>query len=209
MGARAVCVCVVLALLVAAPAQATKLYPHHRPLQQYSLPQLAAWQASAAAHYRTVWRGWWHSHRSLANARHRMPRCAATGVRTPAWVCWYASAARWQQAALARTQARLAAVRAAAARAAAAAWPAHHALWQCISRFEGSPTSVNPNGHYGMLQMHAGWGYGTSYHASDDPAQVQEWAAERAYAASRYSSGFLYGQWFNYDGAAGACLRFA
>ena len=115
-------------------------------------------------------------------------------------------AARLELAAIDR---RLAVLAAAAARArAASAWPAHHLLWICLSRHEGSPTSVNPNGHYGMLQMHAGWGYGTSYHASDDPQIVQEQAAERAYAASGYSSGFLYGQWIDYDGAT-ECLAYA
>lgn len=116
-------------------------------------------------------------------------------------------AARIQLAAIDRRLGRLAAL--ARARAAAAAWPAHDGLWRCISRYEGSPSSVNPNGHYGMLQMHAGWGYGTSDHASDDPQLVQEQAAERAYAASGYSRGFLDGQWFNYDGAAGECLAYA
>lgn len=81
-------------------------------------------------------------------------------------------------------------------------YPPHHKLWLCISRYEGSPTSVNPNGHYGMLQMHAGWGYGTSYHASDDPQYVQEWAAENAWAANHYSYSFLVGQWYAYDGAS-------
>jgi hypothetical protein len=89
-------------------------------------------------------------------------------------------------------------------------FPPHHSLWVCISRYEGSPTSINPNGHYGMLQMHAGWGYGTSYHASDDPQSVQEWAAENGWHANGYpSTSFLYGQWFNWDGAAGECLKYA
>lgn len=89
----------------------------------------------------------------------------------------------------------------------ASGWPPHHQLWVCIGGFEGSPTSVNPNGHYGMLQMHADWGYGTSHHASDDPQIVQEWAAERAYKASHYSYSFLYGQWFEWDNADG-CARY-
>jgi len=91
---------------------------------------------------------------------------------------------------------------------AAAGWPPHHQLWLCIGRYEGSPTAVNPNGHYGMLQMHADWGYGTSPHASDDPQIVQEWAAERAYKASHYAYSFLYGQWFEWDGASGDCARY-
>lgn len=84
-------------------------------------------------------------------------------------------------------------------------WPPHHLLWVCIGRHEGGVHSVNPNGHYGMLQMHANWGYGTSTYASDDSQQVQEWAAERAYRASGYSRSFLFGQWLNYDGAT-ECL---
>lgn len=87
-------------------------------------------------------------------------------------------------------------------------YPPHHALWICIGQFEGSPTSVNPNGHYGMLQMHADWGYGTSHHASDDPQYVQEWAAEKAYRASHYARSFLVDQWLAYDGAWN-CLRYA
>ena len=88
-------------------------------------------------------------------------------------------------------------------------WPAHHSLWVCISRYEGGVHSINPNGHYGMLQMHAGWGYGTSYHASDDSQLVQEQAAERAYAASNYHQSFLWEQWFNYDAAESECLKYA
>ncbi len=74
-------------------------------------------------------------------------------------------------------------------------WPPHHLLWLCISHGEGGIHSINPNGHYGMLQMHADWGYGTSHHASDDSQMVQEWAAEHAYKASGYSQGFLWQQW--------------
>ena len=114
-------------------------------------------------------------------------------------------AARVRVAAIDQRLGRLAALE--RARRAASAWPPHRRLWECISRYEGSPTSVNPNGHYGMLQMHADWGYGTSSHASDDPQIVQEWAAERAYAAANYSSSFLYGQWLNYDAADG-CLAY-
>ena len=81
-------------------------------------------------------------------------------------------------------------------------WPPHHALWLCISHREGGIRSVNPNGHFGMLQMHAGWGYGTSYHASDDSQLVQEWSAERGYRASGFSLRWLYGQW----GADAGCF---
>lgn len=91
-------------------------------------------------------------------------------------------------------------------------FPPHRQLWECISKYEGGVHSVNSNGHYGMLQMHAGWGYGTSYHASDDSQQVQEWAAERAFASSNYNKsygGFLWQQWFYYDAAEGECLQYA
>lgn len=91
----------------------------------------------------------------------------------------------------------------------AAAWPPHHQLWLCISKGEGGVTSVNHNGHYGMLQMSYNWlGY-IRGRASDYSQQVQEWAAERAYRANGYSTAFLYGQWFDYDGRAGACLGYA
>lgn len=87
-------------------------------------------------------------------------------------------------------------------------WPRHHQLWLCISSTEGSPTSINPNGHYGMLQMHADWGYGTSHHASDDSQLVQEQAAERAYASAHYASSFLRDQWFKWDGRYD-CMTYA
>jgi hypothetical protein len=55
------------------------------------------------------------------------------------------------------------------------------------------------NGHYGGLQMHPGWGYGTSYYASDDSQLVQEWSAERGYRASGFSRSWLLGQWYHPD----------
>lgn len=79
----------------------------------------------------------------------------------------------------------------------ARAWPAHHALWLCIHGGEGRWDDKNTggNGHWGGLQMHPGWGYGTSYHASDDSQLVQEQSAERAYVASGYSIHWLWQQW--------------
>jgi len=81
-------------------------------------------------------------------------------------------------------------------------WPAHHRLWLCIHDGEAgwhqASRAVGYNGvplYWGGLQMHAGWGYGTSHHASDDSQLVQEWAAERAYRASGWSSGWLWQQW--------------
>lgn len=91
---------------------------------------------------------------------------------------------------------------------AAAGWPPHHQLWLCIGRHEGSPTSVNPNGHYGMLQMTYNWMGLINGRASDYPQSVQEWAAERGYKANHYSYSFLYGQWFEWDGASGDCARY-
>lgn len=88
-------------------------------------------------------------------------------------------------------------------------FPPHHLLWVCISKYEGGVHSINPNGHYGMLQMHLDWGYGIVGAASNYSQSQQEWAAERGYAASNYSSSFLYGQWFNYDNAESECLRYA
>lgn len=90
-------------------------------------------------------------------------------------------------------------------------FPPHHKLWLCISHFEGGVHSVNPNGHYGMLQMSWNWlGY-IKGAASNYPQPVQEWAAEHAYKDNRYAHSFLYGQWFNYEPAiaAGKCLRYA
>lgn len=55
--------------------------------------------------------------------------------------------------------------------------------------------------------MHEGW-YGLANAGYVSKAQ-QEWTAEHAYASQHYSSSFLYQQWFNWDGAAGVCMRFA
>lgn len=88
-------------------------------------------------------------------------------------------------------------------------FPAHHQLWLCISRYEGGVHSVNPNGHYGMLQMSWNWlGY-IKGAASNYSQLAQEQAAERAYKAYHYARSFLYGQWFNYDHAASECLSYA
>lgn len=95
-------------------------------------------------------------------------------------------------------------------------FPPHHSLWMCI---HGDPNygshygleastwdnkDTGRNGHWGGLQMHPGWGYGTSYHASDDSQLTQEWAAERGYRASGYSHTWLMGQWAHYQ-----CLKYA
>jgi hypothetical protein len=87
----------------------------------------------------------------------------------------------------------------------ASIYPPHHRLWTCIHSHEASSWSaVNPNGHYGGLQMTWGWlGYLNGNPAALTQAQ-QEWAAERAWAASGYSYAFLVSQWYAYD-AAGVC----
>jgi hypothetical protein len=90
------------------------------------------------------------------------------------------------------------------ARLTADRWPPHHALWLCISRFEGGVTSDNGS-HYGMLQMSYDWMGVIKGKASDYPQVVQEWAAEHAWAENHYSASFLYGQWFDYDGAGPTC----
>jgi len=87
-------------------------------------------------------------------------------------------------------------------------WPPHHLLWLCISHFEGGVHSINPNGHYGMLQMTYSWLGFIRGRASDYSQRIQEWAAEKAYQHNGYSISFLYGQWFNWDGASGACLKY-
>lgn len=105
------------------------------------------------------------------------------------------------------------------ARIVAAEWPPHHSLWLCIHgdpryRVGGgggeagswSDRDTGGNGHWGGLQMHPGWGYGTSYYASDDSELVQEWAAENGYRANGYSRGWLIGQWGQ---TIGPCWRYA
>lgn len=88
-------------------------------------------------------------------------------------------------------------------------YPPHHRLWACIARPESGGNPQATNGRYrGYLQLHYGWGYGSSYDAAQDSQTSQEWAAERAYRASGFSRSFLAGQWLNYDGAWG-CLAYA
>ena len=85
-----------------------------------------------------------------------------------------------------------------AVRYAEAGFPPHHTLWMCLLQHEGGywgNRDTGGNGHYGGLQMHPGWGYGTSYYASDDSQLTQEWAAEKGYAASGYAGSFLTQQW--------------
>lgn len=85
--------------------------------------------------------------------------------------------------------------------------PPHHSLWMCIHGHEAADwhnQDTGHNTHFGGLQMHPGWGYGTSYYASSDSQLTQELAAERGYRASGFSRAWLYGQWAHSD-----CLRYA
>ena len=87
-------------------------------------------------------------------------------------------------------------------------WPAHHQLWLCIHAREAGSWSATNGQYRGGLQMHLGWGYGSSYDAAQDSQWRQETSAERAYAASGYSRAWLSGQWLSYDGGWG-CLQYA
>jgi hypothetical protein len=96
------------------------------------------------------------------------------------------------------------------ARISSSGFPPHHNLWLCISRHEGGVHSINPNGHYGMLQMTWNWFGYIKGAASNYSQSVQEWAAERAYRDHHFARSFLYGQWFNYwPNYSGDCLGYA
>lgn len=157
--------------------------------------------------------GWWLVNRpqgpyirALQAFTGEVGSCPALGLASPVGVCMHARhlpRAERMLVAINRALAAQAAKEAAAKQAAAAAkraaaLPAHDSLWECLHRYEASnpfDQDSGRNGHYGGLQMHPGWGYGTSYHASDDPWLVQKQSAERGYAASGYSSAWLWGQW--------------
>ncbi len=118
--------------------------------------------------------------------------CSSIGIVAPDFVCAKAANMRHALTVLAIVQAKM--------------LPPHHALWMCIHGHEGGwdNQDTGHNGHYGGLQMHPGWGYGTSYYASDDSQLVQEQSAERGYHASGYSKTWLMGQWYHTD-----CLKYA
>lgn len=182
---------------------------HAKPFSKMSLSEIEHFQRHALARYLYVSRyflHWRETHyvRYLLAADTRMSPCSATGVLEPANYCWYAKAARWTHKELSETRKRISERRSSAT----AGFPPHHALWVCIGGHEGSPTSINPNGHYGMLQMTYDWlGY-IRGRASDYPQSVQEWAAEKAWGDNSYSHGFLVGQWLEWDGAY-ECLDYA
>lgn len=153
---------------------------------------------------------WWISRRQAAGSK-QVPlggdelflpiplptrRCTSIGIAAPDFVCLRAAEMRHALGVLANVEAKIA----------AAAFPPHHALWMCIHGHEGRWDDPNSggNGHYGGLQMHPGWGYGTSYYANQDSQIVQEQSAERGYRASGYSRSWLLGQWYHPD-----CLAYA
>jgi len=182
----------VCALVATGSAQAHRM--HHPPIATMSLTQVEQFQIKALDHYRGVVRRWTRGHR-VSSGTPSFPRCKYTNTHVPSFVCWHAAAARWTLRELHETQARIRAT----------AFPPHHALWMCIHNYEARDWHNNDtggNGHYGGLQMHPGWGYGTSYYASADSQWVQEWSAERGYRASGYSYSWLVGQWAHYDCAA-------
>lgn len=147
---------------------------------------------------------WWIRYRRHARyptaavvLRFRLVRCRAIGIRSPGWVCV-------QGQHLVRA---LALERRLDERILLASLPPHHALWMCEHGHEAADwqnDDTGHNGHYGGMQMHPDWGYGTSHLASEDSQMTQEWAAEDAYKASGYSRAWLYGQWAHPD-----CLAFA
>lgn len=102
--------------------------------------------------------------------------------------------------------------------AAANPYPPHHALWECIARYEAPHVAVTPEhpdgldwsygrgwrpAHGGGMGFHLDWGYGLVGSAGDYTQAEQEWAAERGYIASGYSWDFLNGQWYKWDAADG------
>lgn len=89
-------------------------------------------------------------------------------------------------------------------------FPPHHLLWLCIHGFEASSWYDRDSGHnrhYGGLQMTYDWGNGITGYAYNYTQAQQEWAAERGYDQGGIS--FLWRQWFDYDGAAPTCLKYA
>lgn len=130
--------------------------------------------------------------------------CAAIGIKSPGWVCIQGQ--HLVRALKVERRLRTQLVLAEHARM-LASFPPHHALWMCIHGHEAADwqnRDTGGNGHYGGLQMHKGWGYGTSYYASDDTQLVIEWSAERGYRASGFSKTWLMGQWYHPD-----CLAYA
>jgi hypothetical protein len=193
---------------------------HHKPFKQMTLTELAQFQQrSINFHHRAVrfWLKQRRNHtlvfRGLLDLTPPMTRCKAIGVRAPHETCFHASAWRWTMKELAETRVKI------AARAREAARASHLALWRCIAGYPGARTdgttgesggySGASNGsHFNVLQMTMPWGTGSYYVA--DPTKLSAGqiisAAERGYAANRYSRGWLYGQWGQ---TVGNCMGFA
>jgi hypothetical protein len=192
----------VVALVAVAGASASRQLSD-RPLSAMSARELHARRASPA-HVAAFF----HRHSWLLAPRHATCWSHVPWSRSCNEARLAAHAARLQLAAIDRHLALLEARRLAALRARAlSAWPAHHSLWLCIHGHEAADwqnADTGGNGHFGGLQMHPGWGYGTSYLASSDSQLVQERAAENGYAASGWSRAWLMGQWYHPD-----CLAYA
>ena len=201
--ARLTLVALVVALLLPVAASART---HHARWHDMTLTEKRA-VVQHEIHVNRTAVQWWLMHRARfpSSASSAFVYCRAVGIHAPGEICLHAQALVKALRVRTRIDAKLAAI--AQARL-VSAYPPHHALWTCIGRYEGGATSVNPNGHYGMLQMTWNWFGYIKGAASNYPQSVQEWAAERAYANNHYSSSFLYGQWFNYDHAAGECLQY-
>lgn len=97
-------------------------------------------------------------------------------------------------------------------------YPPHHALWECIARYEAVHVPVStshPDGldwqadagehlaHGGGMGFSYNWGHGLAGEAGNYTQAQQEWAAERGYEESGYSRSFLEQQWFYWDAADG------
>lgn len=180
----------------------------HVPFSHMSLKQVERYQVHVLKHDNDVIHYWKNRRvRVLLNARVDFPACRGLNAYMPHDVCFAYKQRVWVKRELAQTRAAISARERAAA---ANAFPAHHVLWTCIHQFEASTWSTRgPGGHDGGLQMTSGWMNEFSGSASEYSQVQQERFAEDAYQKSGYSTSFLYGQWFTWDGAAGTCLRYA
>lgn len=153
---------------------------------------------------------WWFRHRQRYPASSAAPfvKCDALGASVPGAICVHGQRLMHALHVREHIDERIAAREAALV---ASSFPPHHALWECIARFEsgGDPFNKHNPSYRGYLQMSYGWLGLISGDPADHSQAQQEWAAETGYQQNDYSPSFLYGQWFNYDGAAGTCLRYA
>lgn len=165
---------------------------HHPLVERCSKRQAAQRELSCAR--RALWQ---HEHAALWIKNHKTRTLATASWPTSSYWRSRLKYERWR----ARVDRRLVAE----ARARLAPRIAHLALWLCIHGGEGAWSDTG-DPYWGGLQMHPGWGYGTSWHASDDSPLVQMQSAERAYRASGFSTAWLEGQWPN---TSPPCLGFA